>query len=137
MYKHNLITENERAGIISLYQNNEINDFVISDWVSPDDKYVIFLDNLIDVQNKKLIGNIWENFDNFKLFLRHSFESSNKVSNIIKESIINDINNLVITESTQDYRFLKPYVKELIREFDIIGGIKTLQIGEKNKFLPQ
>lgn len=124
MYKHNLITENERAGIISLYQNNEINDFVISDWVSPDDKYVIFLDNLIDVQNKKLIGNIWENFDNFKLFLRHSFESSNKVSNIIKESIINDINNLVITESTQDYRFLKPYVKELIREFDIIGGIK-------------
>jgi hypothetical protein len=126
MYKHNLITENERAGIISLYQNNEINDFVISDWVSPDDKYVIFLDNLIDVQNKKLIGNIWENFDNFKLFLRHSFESSNKVSNIIKESIINDINNLVITESTQDYRFLKPYVKELIREyeFDIMGGIR-------------
>jgi hypothetical protein len=126
-YNKNILIEGEKEHILSLYRgDNNINsiDFVISDWVSPDDKYVIFLDNLIDVQNKKLLGNIWENFDNFKLFLKHSFEVSDKVPTIIKESVINNINKLLLTESTQDYSYLKPYVKELIREFDVMGGIK-------------
>jgi len=126
-YNKNILLESEREQILSLYhKDNNLNsiDFVISDWVSPDDKYVIFLDNLIDVQNKMLLGNIWENFDNFKLFLKHSFEVSDKVPTLIKESVINDINKIVLTESTQDYTYLKPYVKELIREFDILGGIK-------------
>jgi hypothetical protein len=126
-YNKNILIEGEKEHILSLYHgDNNINsiDFVISDWVSPDDKYVIFLDNLIDVQNKKLLGNIWENFDNFKLFLKHSFEVSDKVPTIIKESVINNINKLLLTESTQDYSYLKPYVKELIREFDVMGGIK-------------
>lgn len=122
-----LITETEKKEIYKLYYGEKpmLSDVVITDWLSPDDKYIIFLDNLIDVQNKKLLGDIWENFDNFKLFLKHSFEVSDKVPTIIKESVINNINNLLLTESTQDYSYLKPYVKELIREFDQSNGEET------------
>ena len=55
---------------------NTDSDVVITNWLSPDENYVIFLDELYDIKNKKLIGNIWENFDNFKFFLKHSFEVS-------------------------------------------------------------
>jgi len=123
MYKNLIITESDRQNILSQYNDNLL-DYVISDWVSPDDKYVIFLDNLIEVETKKIIGNIWENFDNFKLFLKHSFNVSKNVPQTIKEEVLETINKLVLTESTKNYNFLKPYVKELLREFDVLGGIK-------------
>ena len=44
---------------------------VITDWVSPDNKYVILLDELYDLHSKKNLGDIWENFDNFKLLNTH------------------------------------------------------------------
>jgi hypothetical protein len=100
---------------------------VITEWLSPDEKFVIFLDELFDVEKKLKIGNIWENFDNFKFFLKHSFEVSKNISQGIKESVLTSINSLVITESTQDARFLKPIVKKMIQEgfWDSIGsGIK-------------
>jgi len=52
MYKNLIITESDRQNILSQYNDNLL-DYVISDWVSPDDKYVIFLDNLIEVETKK------------------------------------------------------------------------------------
>ena len=123
MYKNLVITESDRQNILSQYNDNSL-DYVISDWVSPDDKYVILLDNLIEVETKKILGNIWENFDNFKLFLKHSFNVSKNVPQTIKEEVLETINKLVLTESTKNYNFLKPYVKELLREFDVLGGIK-------------
>lgn len=125
-YKKNILIEGEKEQILSLYgtNNNSLSQYVILDWVSPDDKYVIFLDELIDVENKKLIGNIWENFDNFKLFLRQSFETSKDIPSLVKESILDDLNKLVITESTGDYSVLKPYVKQFILEQGIMSKIK-------------
>lgn len=131
-YIKNILLEGEKEQILSLYglnNTNNFNDYVILDWVSPDDKYVIFLDELIDVENKKLIGNIWENFDNFKLFLSHSFESSKEIPTIVKENILNDLKKLVLTESTSDYSVLKPYVKQFILEQEkwlskIKGGLQ-------------
>ena len=60
---------------------------VITDWVSPDNKYVILLDELYDLHSKKNLGDIWENFDNFKLFISHSFNVANNVPQQIKENI--------------------------------------------------
>ena len=70
---------------------NTDSDVVITNWLSPDENYVIFLDELYDIKNKKLIGNIWENFDNFKFFLKHSFEVSKTVPQDIRESVLNNI----------------------------------------------
>lgn len=104
---------------------NLFNDsIVIVEWLSPDEKFVIFLDELIDVQKQIKIGNIWENFDNFKFFLKHSFEVSNKISQEIKESVLASINSLVITESTQDATFLKPIVKRMISEEGFWDSVK-------------
>lgn len=125
MYKNLILNESDKHNILSQYNlENSNTDYVISDWISPDDKYLIFLDNLIEIETKKLLGNIWENFDNFKLFLKHSFNVSKNVPQSIKEEVLENINKLVLTESTKNYNILKPYVKELIREFDILGGVK-------------
>ena len=77
MYNNKLvISESERRRISNIYENSFSLDYVITDWVSPDEKYIIFLDELFDIENKTKLGNVWENFDNFKFFLRHSFEVS-------------------------------------------------------------
>lgn len=111
------ITESERDRIRGLYNVptlTESNDFVITDWLSPDEKFVIFLDELYDISNKVKIGNIWENFDNFKFFLKHSFEVAKDVPETIKESVLSSINGLILTESNQDIRQLKPIVKNML-----------------------
>lgn len=89
---------------------------VITDWLSPDENYVIFLDELYDIKNKKLIGNVWENFDNFKFFLKHSFEVSKTIPQDIKESVLETISKLVISESKQNITHLKPIFKQYLNE---------------------
>ena len=95
---------------------NEDSGIVITDWLSPDESYVIFLDELYDIKNKKFIGNVWENFDNFKTFLKHSFEVSTTVPQDIKESVLDTISKLVISESKQNITHLKPIFKQYMNE---------------------
>jgi hypothetical protein len=109
-----LISESEKTHILNLYGVNET--IVITEWLSPDEKYCIFLDELYDIPNKNKIGNIWENFDNFKFFLTHSFEVSTNVPKQIKESVLHSLKSFVITESTQNMSILKPYLKEVLQE---------------------
>jgi hypothetical protein len=117
MYNKFLISESEKNRILGLYGvKNENETIVITDWLSPDEKYCIFLDELYDIKNKTKIGNIWENFDNFKLFLTHSFEVSTNIPKQIKENVLDSLKSFVITESTQNMSVLKPYLKEILEE---------------------
>ena len=112
-----IISESEQNRILGLYGRPQSTEtVVIAEWLSPDEKYCIFFDDLIDIQNKTKIGNIWENFENFKFFLKHSFEVATNIPQEIKESVISSIDSLLITESTQNMVGLKPYVKELLSE---------------------
>jgi hypothetical protein len=104
------LTENVNGNVV------EDCGVIITDWLSPDEKFVIFLDELYDITNKKLIGNIWENFDNFKFFLKHSFEVSKTVPQHIKESVLDSISKLVISESKQNITHLKPMFKGCLNE---------------------
>jgi hypothetical protein len=114
----NVITENEKNRILGLHGRPQLPEsVVISDWLSPDEKYCIFFDDLIDIENKTKIGNIWENFEHFKFFLKHSFEVATNVPQEIKESALTLINSFLITESNQNMVSLKPYVKELLNAF--------------------
>ncbi len=113
----NIVTESERNRILGLYGRPQVPEsVVIAEWLSPDEKYCIFFDDLIDIENKTKIGNIWENFDNFKFFLKHSFEVATNIPQEIKESVLETINSFLITESNQNMVGLKPYVKELLSE---------------------
>jgi hypothetical protein len=102
-----VITESEKNRILGLYKVNPNSDFLIKEWLSPDEKFVIFLDELYDIKNKKKIGNIWENIENFKFFIKHSFEVSKDIPKEIMESVQNSLNNLLLTESVKDYSDLK------------------------------
>jgi hypothetical protein len=116
-----LISEKERTRITNLYEIVTPMDYVIYDWLSPDEKYVIFLDELYDVIQQKKIGNIWENFDNFKMFIQHSFEVSTTIPQQIKEELSNLINSFVITESTRNLSKLKPIFKQILEQENKYG----------------
>jgi hypothetical protein len=90
------------------------NDFVITDWLSPDEKYCVFLDELYDIKNKKKLGDIWENIENLKFFVRYSTSVSD-LKQEIKESIYDSLNKSLIIES-YDKKILKNHVKSLISE---------------------
>lgn len=123
LYNKLLISESDKTHILNLYGVSSVKDtIVITEWLSPDEKYCVFLDELYDIQNKTKIGNIWENFDNFKFFLTHSFEVATNVPKQIKENVLNSLKSFVITESTQNMSTLKPYLKELLEE----GILKNL-----------
>ena len=58
-----VITEEEKREILAAHTGLQVEDIVIfNEWLTPDDKYLILFDNLIDVEEKKWYGNIWENF---------------------------------------------------------------------------
>lgn len=124
MYSQFNINESEKNRILSLHNNYQtINyDYVITEWLSPDDNYVIFLDELYDVRKKIKIGNIWENFDNFKFFLHHSFSVSKEIPKLIKESLLKSIDSFIITESNQNMLGLKNIIIESINEDDSYVG---------------
>lgn len=108
----NIITESEKNRILDLYKSSPINDYVIVEWLSPDEKYVIFLDELYDIENKTKLGDIWENIDNFKFFIKHSFEVAKDVPKEIMESVQTSLDSLILTESNNNYSSLKPYIKQ-------------------------
>ena len=114
------INQIEKDRIRQLYYNTKElvfnSNYVIIEWLSPDEKYAIFLDELYDIKNKTKIGDIWENFENFKFFLKHSFTVSENIPKQIRESVITSLNSFVLTESNQNMSILKPYVKQLIHE---------------------
>jgi len=113
MYKNGkiLITESDRNRIMDLYDRPVLSEsVVISDWLSPDEKYCIFLDELYDIEKKQKLGNVWENFEHFKFFLKHSFEVVQNVPQEIKESVLTSLNSFVITESNQNMVGLKQYI---------------------------
>jgi len=112
--KRILVTESERNDILGLYGVNHKPEYVILDWLSPNEDYAIFLDELFDIKNQTKLGNIWENFDNFKFFIKHSFDTAKNIPTDIKESVNQSLNNLLLTESTQDFTRLKPFIKDII-----------------------
>lgn len=106
----NLIKES--SGLLSTISES----VVITDWVSPDNRFIILFDELYDLHTSEKLGDIWENFDNFKLFISHSFDVATNVPQQIKESVLNTIKSLVLTESMNDMSKLKPILKQFLKE---------------------
>jgi len=123
--KYNIITESERNRILGLYNVNSQSQYVILDWLSPDENYSIFLDELYDIKTKTNLGNIWENFDNFKFFIKHSFDVAKNIPIEIKESVNTSLKNLILTESTQDFSKLKPFIKEYLINEGLLDWAKN------------
>jgi hypothetical protein len=84
--------------------NKKNETYAIVEWVSPDDKYVIFLDELIDVKNKRIIGNILEDYNNLKFFLEYSYNVSKNIPKVVKEGLIKEVRSLVLTENISTFK---------------------------------
>lgn len=112
------ITVSEKQNILSKHLNNldvVTENVVFTDWLSPDERYVIFLDNLIDLHEKKSLGDVWEKPDNLILFLEHTFRVSS-LKKSIKEEAKNVFENLLLVESNVNISSMKPLIKSYIQE---------------------
>jgi hypothetical protein len=113
-----VLTESEKKQILKKHikEMNVIDEnIVITDWLSPDEKYMIFLDELYDIKNKTKLGDIWSNPDNLVIFLEHSYRVSS-LKQSIKEEASEVFGRAMLTESNQDLTPLKPLIKEFIKE---------------------
>lgn len=118
------LNESEKKDILSLYEISTKNVAIVGA-LSLQENYVIFLDNLYDVKQKKLIGNIWESFDNFKIFFNDTPKNLN-------ESLINiqkEINSFVLLESKMNLQLFKSQFI-LMREQE--GFMDKVTSGAKN-----
>jgi hypothetical protein len=112
------VNSNEKETISSLYQNNNgltIESIVFKDWLSPDYKYAIILDELYDLEERKGLGNIWEDFSNLTTFLKHIFEVSKNIPQELKESAKEFLGSLVIVENNNIYE-RKLIIQQLVNE---------------------
>lgn len=114
-----LLSESDKTSILSQHKlglsGSFNNDTLIVDWLSPDEKYVVFLDELYDIENKTKLGNIWENFDNLKFFLQYSFNVSS-LPKFIKEEINSSLNKFILTEQTRNLSLIKEDLKTFLNE---------------------
>ena len=107
-------------------------DIVFTDWLSPDEKYCIFLDELYDIKSKKNLGDIWKNPDNLVLFLEHSYKTSNLKQNI-KEEASKVFGKLILSENKVDFTPLKGLIKQYIKEEKSIWGSFTKWLSDTGK----
>jgi hypothetical protein len=113
-----LITESEKKDILNLHtQTNALfdGDIVVTDWISEDNRYAVFMDHLFDIENKTDLGNIWKKSDNLFLFLEYAFSVSS-VSSIIKEEAQTFFSKRVLVENTVDLTSIKPIIKKMLKE---------------------
>jgi hypothetical protein len=97
-----IISQSEKKDILLQY-NPEKGKVAITSLLSLNENYVIFLDEMYDIKNKKFLGNVWESFDNLKIFF-------NDVPRGLNENLIQikkDINSIVLLESKTQLQFLK------------------------------
>lgn len=104
--------------------NNKVNDcIIISNSMSEDGKYLIFMDELYDLKNKIKIGDVWENFDRLKLYFKHCYNINKNIPKQLKEHFLNDLKNSLLTESKSDLRPLKPLIKQIIIKEGWLGDL--------------
>jgi hypothetical protein len=114
------LTENYNTLLVK--SNN--NDFVISDMMSPDNRYFILMDEMYDLKENRKIGNFWDNIDNITLFLTHSFKHATNIPQQIREENLINLGKLSLNESlNSDLFFIKESAKELFNQ--IILNEKT------------
>ena len=113
-----IISESEKKDILNLHNQTNLlfeGEVVVTDWISEDNKYAVFMDNLFDIENKQDLGNIWKSSDNLFLFLEHAFNVSS-VPSIVKEEAQNFFSNRVLLESKMDLTPIKPIIKKMLKE---------------------
>jgi hypothetical protein len=108
------LTESERQKILSLHGNGG-SDIVFTNVMTQDEKYVIFMDHLIEIETKTDLGNIWENGDNLYFFFNRLYETSNLPREIVNEAT-QFLSNTLLLEGKIDLSHLKPLVKQFIKE---------------------
>lgn len=110
--KRDILSESEVNRIRGLYGIGPVRkQYVFEACITINEKYFIMNDEVFDLQEKTLLGNLWESMDIFKTIFQN-VKIVNEEYQDIRESII----NLPITESKEDLQ----QIKKLMLEFDFM-----------------
>lgn len=104
----NIISESERNRILNLYNRNSNNqNYIFEACITIDGRYLILKDDVFDIVNQSVIGNIWESLDTFKNIFSN-LQIEGEEFHEIKENIL----SLPILESNQSLKELKNILLE-------------------------
>lgn len=111
------LNENKLSTLLS---SNNDNNFIITDMMSPDNRYFVFLDEMYDLKEQRKLGNFWDSIDNITLFLRHSFEQATNIPQNIRESCLRDLNKISLNESlNSDLYLIKEQAREMVKRLPL------------------
>lgn len=106
--KRNIITESERNRIRGLYDSTpEKRTYIFEACLTVNEKYFILQDQVFDIQEQKLLGNLWDSVDIFKTIFENTTIDNDEYS-LVRESIL----SLPIMESTQNLHGLRDILLE-------------------------
>lgn len=115
----NTLSENKISSL--LLANNSNTNIVITDMMSPDNRYFVFLDEMYDLHEQRKIGNFWDNIDNITLFLKHSFECAKDIPQQIRENCLYELNKITLNESVNyDLGLIKEYTKQIVNKIPLL-----------------
>jgi hypothetical protein len=118
--------------ISSLLKSNNSSNIVITDMMSPDNRYFVFLDEMYDLKENRKIGNFWDSIDNITLFLSHSFKHATFLPKQLREENLNTLSKLSLNESfNPNLGLLKEYTKEIVKKVQLTERTWSEWGGEK------
>lgn len=123
-----IITEEESNRVKSLYGlGNKNRDYIFELCTTVDGRYFILKDEVFDIQEQKLLGNLWSSIDIFKnIFTNVKISDDTGEYNQIKENII----SLPITESKKSLYELRDILLEWSFWEDTWLGEKMVDSGK-------
>lgn len=88
---HNLLlSESEKNRIKNIYNISPVSrNYIFETTISVDNRYVIIMDEVFDIIEKKKIGYLWESIDVFKTLFSNIEIKNNEEYKKLKESILN------------------------------------------------
>jgi hypothetical protein len=106
--------------ISSLLKSNNSSNIVITDMMSPDNRYFVFLDEMYDLKENRKIGNFWDSIDNITLFLNHSFKHATFLPKQLREENLSKLSKLSLNESfNPNLGLLKECTKEIVKKIQL------------------
>jgi hypothetical protein len=105
-----VLTESEKSNIRGLYGiDSQKRDYIFEACMSVDGRYLVFRDDVFDLQEQRLVGNLWSSVDTFKSIFQN-VQLEDEGYNQVKESFL----SMPIMESKQNLHGLR----DTLLEFD-------------------
>lgn len=127
---------NEKRDILKQHGSIYVQTYLFENHISIDGRFLLFQDNIFDLKENKLIGNVAKSFDDFMFLIENI-----KFPKLPEFEIINEIKNIfssnIISESVLDWNLIVEQAKEEKSWWDKTKDWASDKLATANKILKE